>query len=109
MPWNKKDCEVLITFDIEELWWGWRNEHDRRREMNYEMLKKWLKTSGFFNAGLTPCSHTTTTKDIQMSPSLGFICIWWRIIIFIILVVVFCSVSSGFFLYLNTLPGVSTQ
>jgi len=31
----------------------------RRRQL------KTLKTSGFFNAGLTPCSHTTTTKDID--------------------------------------------
>jgi len=30
---------------------------------------KSLKTSGLFNAGLTPCSHTTTTKDlIEYSP-----------------------------------------
>jgi len=29
----------------------WRNERDRR------------ETSGLFNAGLTPCSHTTTTKE----------------------------------------------
>jgi len=25
--------------------------------------EKSLKTSGLFNAGLTPCSHTTTTKE----------------------------------------------
>jgi len=30
----------------------------RRRQL------KSLKTSGLFNAGLTPCSHTTTTKSL---------------------------------------------
>jgi len=24
-----------------------------------------IKTSGFFNAGLTPCSHTTTTTKMR--------------------------------------------
>jgi len=34
-----------------------------------ETLRNEIKTSGFFNAGLTPCSHTTTTKEfVEYSP-----------------------------------------
>jgi len=44
--------------------WTWQKK--RKKD---ETLTEALKTSGFFNAGLTPCSHTTTTKDvIEYSP-----------------------------------------
>jgi len=34
------------------------------REKEKEMIARFdTKTSGLFNAGLTPCSHTTTTKE----------------------------------------------
>jgi len=44
--------------------WTWQ-----MRKKKDETLTEALKTSGFFNAGLTPCSHTTTTKRfVEYSP-----------------------------------------
>ena len=58
---------------------GWNKENDEgsEEEMNMtdERGRRWIsavsgrETSGLFNAGLTPCSHTTTTKRvIEYSP-----------------------------------------
>jgi len=45
------------------------NEHDRRSWKRKKKATKTLKNSGLFNAGLTPCSHTTTTKELfEYSP-----------------------------------------
>jgi len=38
--------------------WTWQKRRDKIRN-----ARVGIKTSGFFNAGLTPCSHTTTTKS----------------------------------------------
>ena len=48
---------------------------DEEMNMTEERGRRWIsaslgrETSGHFNAGLTPCSHTTTTKSvIEYSP-----------------------------------------
>jgi len=48
--------------------WTWQKRRDKIRN-----ARVGIKTSGFFNAGLTPCSHTTTTKNTNNSPSLGLL------------------------------------
>ena len=101
---------------------GLRSSREKPKKTMKEVKKKWTwqmnveedeflcsgrETSGHFNAGLTPCSHTTTTRVIQMSPSLGFICIvsssWSHTLLLLSLLL------SVLIMNLNTLPWVSTQ
>ena len=50
-----------------------KNDEGSEEEMNMtdERGRRWIlrtfgrETSGLFNAGLTPCSHTTTTKSVN--------------------------------------------
>ncbi len=50
---------------------GMNMTKDCGREGIRRYINKALQDS--FNAGLTPCSHTTTTRELTMIPSLGII------------------------------------
>jgi len=67
------------------------------------------ETSGLFNAGLTPCSHTTTTRRIIHSSFLGIIIIVLVVFLYVVVVLFVLLVLFFILFVLNTLPGVSTQ
>jgi len=66
-----------------------------------------FKTSGFFNAGLTPCSHTTTTRVlIRFTSLVNFISC---VLLSLNSIISWVSLYTLWWLLLNTLPGVSTH
>jgi len=84
--------------------WTWQKTRDEIRNARVE-----IKTSGFFNAGLTPCSHTTTTTKMSKSPSLGFLVMSYYFNCFIVTLFYSCLFLVIGCVIINTLPGVSNH
>jgi len=104
---HKKDCEVRDLFKWEMMGRTRWNEHDGEREGRRTIARKDWETSGLFNAGLTPCSHTTTTR---VNKHITFLVMFYSVY----LLVLFCFLVVEVFFWvilvlINTLPGVSTH